>query len=144
VTNIPDAKTKQHLGALNGGAERYLISNPRNNTELIRQPLTIAMSRGADLSYKHVGVLRTNASDDIAPDTRGEPANLVRQHKCHAEINKITRTKDSHTLLRSRLGIHLLPPTVRTSRIFGSLLWRLKICQEPEKKKFLKKGEEWT
>ncbi|KUJ15538.1 uncharacterized protein LY89DRAFT_116253 [Mollisia scopiformis] len=28
------------------------------------------MSRGSDLSYKHVGVLRTNASDKIVPDTR--------------------------------------------------------------------------
>lgn len=72
-TNIPDAKTKQHLGALSGGADRYLISNPRNNTELIRQPLTIAVSRGEDLSYKYVGVLRTNASDNIVPDTRGKP-----------------------------------------------------------------------
>ena len=71
-TNIPDAKTKQHLGALDGGSERYLVSNPRNNTELIRQPLTIATSRGDDLSFKHVGVLRTNASDNIVPDTRGK------------------------------------------------------------------------
>ncbi|CZR57931.1 uncharacterized protein PAC_07821 [Phialocephala subalpina] len=69
-TNIPDAKTKQFLGVLDDKQSRYLISNPRNNTELIRQPLTIAMSRGSDLSYKTVGVLRTNASDKIAPDTR--------------------------------------------------------------------------
>ena len=29
------------------------------------------MSRGEDRSYKNVGVLRTNASENIAPDTRG-------------------------------------------------------------------------
>ncbi|RDW75879.1 hypothetical protein BP5796_06700 [Coleophoma crateriformis] len=69
-TNIPDAKTKQFLGVLTGGSDRYLISNPRYNSELIRQPLTIAMSRGDDLSYTSVGVLRTNASSNIVPDTR--------------------------------------------------------------------------
>jgi hypothetical protein len=68
-TNIPDAKTKQYLGVLATG-DRYFISNPRNNSELIRQPLTIAMSRGADLSYRTIGVIRTNASTDIVPDTR--------------------------------------------------------------------------
>jgi hypothetical protein len=70
-TNIPDAKTKQFLGVLSDSTDRYFISNPRNNTQLVRQPLTIAMSRGNDLSYKHVGVLRTNASSNIVPDTRG-------------------------------------------------------------------------
>jgi hypothetical protein len=55
-----------------GNDDRYLISNPRNNTALIRQPLTIAMSRGKALSYTSIGVLRTNASDTIVPDTRGE------------------------------------------------------------------------
>ncbi|KAH8883246.1 hypothetical protein GQ53DRAFT_883370 [Thozetella sp. PMI_491] len=68
-TNIPDAKTKQHLGTITSG-DRYLVSNPRNNSQLVRQPLTIAMSRGASHSYRTIGVLRTNASADIVPDTR--------------------------------------------------------------------------
>jgi len=69
-TNIPDAKTKQYLGTLGSGNDRYLVYNPRNNSQLIRQPLTIATSFGSDLSYKSIGVLRTNASSNIVPDTR--------------------------------------------------------------------------
>lgn len=74
-TDIPDAKTKQFLLALpsdtDGDASRVFVSNPRYNTELIRQPLTIATSRGEGLEpFTGIGVLRTNASDDIAPDTR--------------------------------------------------------------------------
>lgn len=57
---------------MNNGVDRYFISNPRNNSELVRQPLTIAMSYGKDPSYKNIGVVRTNASDDIVPDTRGK------------------------------------------------------------------------
>ena len=68
-TNIPDAGTKQHLGSLPNG-DRFLVHNPRNNTEKLRQPLTIATSRGSDRSYRGIGVLRTNASTIIAPDTR--------------------------------------------------------------------------
>ncbi|KAF2029367.1 hypothetical protein EK21DRAFT_67770 [Setomelanomma holmii] len=69
-TNIPDVGSKQHLGTLPNG-DRFLVHNPRNNTERYRQPLTIATSRGPDRSYKGIGVLRTNASKIIAPDTRG-------------------------------------------------------------------------
>ncbi|PSR80526.1 hypothetical protein BD289DRAFT_462467 [Coniella lustricola] len=69
-TNIPDAKTKQFLGVLSGSGDRYFVSNSRNNSELIRQPLTIALSRGADLSYTNIGVLRTGADPFPAPDTR--------------------------------------------------------------------------
>lgn len=68
-TNIPDAKTKQFLGLLSDG-NRYLVSNPRNNSELVRQPLTVAMSRGRDRAYKSIGVLRTGANPDPVPDTR--------------------------------------------------------------------------
>lgn len=68
-TNIPDVGSKQHLGVLPNGA-RYLVHNPRNNTEKIRQPLTIATSRGENGVYTGIGVLRTNASTEIAPDTR--------------------------------------------------------------------------
>jgi hypothetical protein len=46
------------------------VHNPRNNTERYRQPLTIATSRGGNGSYTGIGVLRTNASTVIAPDTR--------------------------------------------------------------------------
>ena len=70
-TNIPDAKTKQFLGVLDDSGARFFISNPRNNTELISQPLALAMSYGSDMSYTLVGVLRTGASDVIVPDTRG-------------------------------------------------------------------------
>ncbi|KAI0134312.1 hypothetical protein BJ170DRAFT_609371 [Xylariales sp. AK1849] len=72
-TNIPDAKTKQFLLDVQDQQARVniLISNPRNNSNLVRQPLTIATARGPGLSqYKGVGVLRTNASSAIAPDTR--------------------------------------------------------------------------
>ncbi|KAK9412877.1 putative Sialidase domain-containing protein [Seiridium unicorne] len=72
-TNIPDAKTKQFFLDVEDQEERVnvLISNPRNNSELVRQPLTIATARGSGLQqYKDVGVLRTNASSVIAPDTR--------------------------------------------------------------------------
>lgn len=69
-TNIPDVGSKQHLGSLPNG-DRFLVHNPRNNTERYRQPLTIATSRGSDRSYKGIGVLRTNASTVFAPDTRG-------------------------------------------------------------------------
>lgn len=68
-TNIPDVGSKQHLGLLPNG-DRYLVHNPRNNTERYRQPLTIATSRGVNGSYTGIGVLRTNASTVIAPDTR--------------------------------------------------------------------------
>lgn len=104
-TNIPDAKTKQFLGVLSDNQGRYLISNPRNNTELIRQPLTIAMSRGSDLSYKSVGVLRTNASDKIAPDTRGKSQTLKRRIMLMKW--KITRTKDSRIQLLFKSATHL-------------------------------------
>ncbi|KAF7534821.1 hypothetical protein G7054_g5911 [Neopestalotiopsis clavispora] len=74
-TNIPDAKTKQFMLDITGPEDddktHVLISNPRNNTELVRQPLSIATARGPGLQqYQGVGVLRTNASDAIAPDTR--------------------------------------------------------------------------
>lgn len=68
-TNIPDSQTKQFLGLLDGG-DRYFVSNPRNNSDLVRQPLTIATSRGIDLSYKGIGVVRTGANPNPAPDTR--------------------------------------------------------------------------
>lgn len=68
-TNIPDVGSKQHLGLLPNG-DRFLVHNPRNNTERYRQPLTIATSRGANGSYTGIGVLRTNASSVFAPDTR--------------------------------------------------------------------------
>jgi hypothetical protein len=70
-TNIPDARTKQFLGSLNDSGDRYLVSNTRwNATVRERQPLTLATSKGADQAYRKVGVLRTNARNDIAPDTR--------------------------------------------------------------------------
>lgn len=72
--NIPDAKTKQHLGLLENG-DRFLVSNPRYDPDLDRQPLTIATSRGKDQSYKNIGVLRTNASTVIAPETRDQYKN---------------------------------------------------------------------
>lgn len=68
-TNIPDGKTKQFLGLLDSG-DRYLVSNPRNNTDLVRQPLTVALSRGSNLAYKNIGVLRTGANTSPVPDTR--------------------------------------------------------------------------
>lgn len=74
-TNIPDAKTKQYLGAIAPSLSRYLISNPRYDPNLDRQPLTIATSRGDDPSYRNVGVLRTNASTIIAPETRDQYKN---------------------------------------------------------------------
>lgn len=74
-TNIPDARTKQYLGELADSGEHYLISNPKfNATVRERQPLTLATSLGGsngDQAYRAVGVLRTNARDDIVPDTRG-------------------------------------------------------------------------
>ncbi|WYZ45708.1 hypothetical protein EsH8_VIII_001024 [Colletotrichum jinshuiense] len=70
-TNIPDAKTKQFLGKLDQTGDRYLLSNPRYNAaDPQRQPLTLAVSRGKDQTYTAVGVLRTNATKDIVPDTR--------------------------------------------------------------------------
>ncbi|TQN63843.1 hypothetical protein CSHISOI_11578, partial [Colletotrichum shisoi] len=55
-TNIPDAKTKQFLARLDGGkGDRVPLSNPR----------------GADQAYRAIGVLRTNATREIVPDTRG-------------------------------------------------------------------------
>ncbi|KAL3301093.1 bnr repeat domain-containing protein [Colletotrichum asianum] len=69
-TNIPDAKTKQFLGQLDTG-NRFLLSNPRYNAaDPQRQPLTLAVSRGNDQRYKAIGVLRTNATREIVPDTR--------------------------------------------------------------------------
>ncbi|KAK0370420.1 hypothetical protein CLIM01_12216 [Colletotrichum limetticola] len=70
-TNIPDAKTKQFLGKLDDTGDRFLLSNPRYNAaDPQRQPLTLALSRGADQTYKSIGVLRTNATKEIVPDTR--------------------------------------------------------------------------
>ena len=69
-TNIPDANTKSWYGQLSDN-DRYFINNPKYNfTIRERQPLTLAMSRGSNLAFKSVGVLRTKARDDIAPDTR--------------------------------------------------------------------------
>ncbi|KAH6615111.1 hypothetical protein C7974DRAFT_403308 [Boeremia exigua] len=68
-TDIPDVGSKQHHGVLPGDV-RYLVHNPRNNTARLRQPLTIATGRGEG-GFTGVGVLRTNASSLIAPDTRG-------------------------------------------------------------------------
>ncbi|KAG7132433.1 hypothetical protein HYQ46_009492 [Verticillium longisporum] len=71
-TNIPDGKTKQWHGKLDGSGDRYLLSNPRWNPDKPeRQPLTLAISRGDDPSFRAVGVLRTNAPDNWIPDTRG-------------------------------------------------------------------------
>ncbi|KAK7754715.1 hypothetical protein SLS62_003273 [Diatrype stigma] len=86
-TNIPDAGSKQHFGRLlrpggRSGGDRFLIHNPRNNSEKLRQPLTIATSRGSGGAddgdggggwspYRGIGVLRTGANTTIAPDTRG-------------------------------------------------------------------------
>ncbi|WQF89335.1 Putative Sialidase superfamily [Colletotrichum destructivum] len=72
-TNIPDAKTKQFLARLDGGkGDRVLLSNPRYNAaDPQRQPLTLAVSSGADQTYRAIGVLRTNATREIVPDTRG-------------------------------------------------------------------------
>ncbi|GKT66396.1 BNR repeat domain-containing protein [Colletotrichum tofieldiae] len=70
-TNIPDAKTKQFLGQLDNTGDRILLSNPRYNAaDPQRQPLTLAVSRGKDQTYRAIGVLRTNASREIVPDTR--------------------------------------------------------------------------
>ncbi|RYP10817.1 hypothetical protein DL764_000439 [Monosporascus ibericus] len=69
-TNIPCVGSKQHLGLLPGG-DRFLVHNPRNNTERLRQPLTIATSRGRSRAYTGIGVLKTDANTTIAPDTRG-------------------------------------------------------------------------
>lgn len=60
------------------------------------------MSRGSDLSYKTVGVLRTNASDKIAPDTRGESRTL--ELRTVLMRWKITRIKDSRILLQFKSG----------------------------------------
>lgn len=68
-TNIPDAKSKQFLGSLLSG-DRYLIHNPVYRDDLSRQPLTIAISRRAQQTYRSIGVLRTNASTVIARETR--------------------------------------------------------------------------
>ncbi|KXS99972.1 hypothetical protein AC578_798 [Pseudocercospora eumusae] len=74
-TSIPDAKTKQYLGRITPSGDRYLIHNPVYRDDLSRQPLTIAMSRGyratgMQQTYRSIGVLRTNASTIIAPETR--------------------------------------------------------------------------
>ncbi|KAI8626228.1 hypothetical protein F5Y19DRAFT_447632 [Xylariaceae sp. FL1651] len=70
-TNIPDAGSKQYMGTFSQTGDRYLVSNPRYNaTVLERQPLTIALSRGTNQAYTSVGVLRTNASNRIVPDSR--------------------------------------------------------------------------
>ncbi|KAF9871997.1 hypothetical protein CkaCkLH20_10629 [Colletotrichum karsti] len=70
-TNIPDAKTKQFLGQIQENGDRYLLSNPRYNAaDPQRQPLTLAVSRGKDQTYRAIGVLRTNATKEIVPDTR--------------------------------------------------------------------------
>lgn len=75
-TNIPDGRSKQYLGRLDTG-DRYFVSNPRNDSTAVsnsmRQPLTIAMSRGKDLAYRRVGVLRTNASTNIVPGLHKNP-----------------------------------------------------------------------
>ncbi|KAI0148683.1 hypothetical protein GGR57DRAFT_515062 [Xylariaceae sp. FL1272] len=76
-TNIPDAGSKQFLGTFSQTGDRYLVSNPRYNATVIeRQPLTIALSQGKNQAYTHIGVLRTNASDVIVPDSR----NGVKNH----------------------------------------------------------------
>ena len=69
-TDIPDVGSKQHLGRLPGG-DRVLVHNPRHNAERVRQPLTVATSRGADRAYTGIGVLKTDANATIVPDTRG-------------------------------------------------------------------------
>lgn len=45
-TNIPDGATKQFFGRWEQDGTLYLVSNPRHNNDLERQPLTIATSRG--------------------------------------------------------------------------------------------------
>lgn len=62
---------KQHLGLLESG-HRFLVSNPRYDQGLDRQSLTIATSRGEDLSYRNIGGSRTNASTIIVPGTRNQ------------------------------------------------------------------------
>lgn len=46
------------------------MHKPRNNPDKIRQPLTTVTSRGSNGLYTGTGVLRTNSSTVIAPDTR--------------------------------------------------------------------------
>ena len=70
-TDIPDIGSKTHYGVLPSGS-KYLIHNPRNNPERYRQPLTIATGRVSDGGrFTGIGVLKTNASTVIVPDTRG-------------------------------------------------------------------------
>lgn len=71
-TNIPDARTKQIQGRLEGTEENFIISNTKwNATVRERQPLTMALTEKGEQVFKGVGVLRTDARDDIVPDTRG-------------------------------------------------------------------------
>ena len=87
-TNIPDGKTKQFFGRWEPDGARYLVSNPRHNDDLERQPLTIATSRGKDQVYKKAGVLRTNASRTIAPETRNGYKNLGFQYPSTVQIGR--------------------------------------------------------
>lgn len=71
-TNIPDARTKQIQGALKDTGENFIISNPKfNATVKERQPLTVALTGKGEQVFRAAGVLRTDARDDIVPDTRG-------------------------------------------------------------------------
>ncbi|KAF2638469.1 hypothetical protein P280DRAFT_85020 [Massarina eburnea CBS 473.64] len=81
-TDIPDVGSKAHYGIVPPNPNhpssnplslplRFLIHNPLPNPSKYRQPLTIATSRGDSPAFTGIGVLRTNASTIIAPDTRG-------------------------------------------------------------------------
>lgn len=78
----------------------------------------MAISRGSDLSYRNVGVLRTNASDEIVPDTRGESGQM-KELLIVADERQITRTKVFHTRLEFKLATFLSLHIRRTSKIFG-------------------------
>ncbi|RDK46538.1 hypothetical protein M752DRAFT_310069 [Aspergillus phoenicis ATCC 13157] len=71
-TNIPDEISKQYLLRIPNQDLSALISNPRFNEGSVREPLTLATARGRGVQpFQGIGVLRTNASTEIASDTRG-------------------------------------------------------------------------
>lgn len=109
-TNIPDAKTKQFLGLLDSG-DRYFVSNPRNNTDLVRQPLTVALSRGSDLAYTRIGVLRTGADPNPAPDTR-DYKNVGFSYPSAIQVGEslvVAYSEDKQNIWVSLVGVEDLP-----------------------------------
>ncbi|KAM3417164.1 hypothetical protein BST61_g8738 [Cercospora zeina] len=71
-TNIYQVAEKAHFGSIQGGQQtRYYVSNAGLNFESDQILLTLATSKGDDLAFREIGIVRGgDASKDVSSGTR--------------------------------------------------------------------------